>query len=171
MTMKQRILAEIQKCREIASSRGYNLPEIPIDFSLKGGCAGKHVYKKANGKPVKMCFNLEIAERHPDEFIKRTVYHEAAHCLQFIHYPNSKPHGREWDHFCRVLTGATMPRCHDYDVSGIKREKKKLTRYKYVCDCNTPHNVTSIKHNRIQNGSCYICINCRSKLRRPITVY
>lgn len=164
--MKERILKTIEHYAHVAKNKGYDFPKCIVLFNLKGATAGQ-----AFRRTRKMRFNLALADRHPDQFLSRTVPHEMAHILQFIHYPNSKPHGREWDHFCRVLTGATMPRCHDYDVTGIKRQKKKLTRYKYVCDCNTPHNVTSIKHNRIQNGSCYICINCRSKLRRPITVY
>lgn len=164
--MKERILKTIEHYSEVARNKGYEFPKCVVLFDLKGATAGQ-----AFRRTRKMRFNLALADRHPDQFLSRTVPHEMAHILQFMHYPESKPHGREWDYFCRVLTGATMPRCHNYDTTGIKRQKKKLTRYKYVCDCNTLHMVTSIKHNRIQNGDGYRCVRCKSDLRRLITTY
>lgn len=166
--MKQQILSEIQKCREIAAMRGYHLPEIPIDFSLSGCTAGKCIYKKYSGKIIKLNFNLALAERYPDEFLKRTVYHEMAHALQFMHHPNSKPHGPEWDFFCRILTGSNMSRCHSYNTTGIKRKRKT---FKYCCDCNTQHVLSSVIHNRIQSGWKYSCKKCKSEIRLLVATY
>jgi SprT protein len=97
-----------------------------------------------------------------DEFLSRTVPHEMAHILQFIHYPHSKPHGREWDQFCRVLTGATMPRCHSYDVTGIKRTRK-VKKYLFACGCRQ-HKISSTIVNRIMKGSVYTCKCCKGKI-------
>ena len=163
MTIKQRILAEVQKCREIAESKGYHLPLIPIDLSLTGAVAGKCVHMRLSGKPVKLKFNLAIAERHPEQFLKRTVPHEVAHALQFMRNPNSKPHGHEWDHFCRVLTGSTMPRCHSYDVTGIKRTRK-VKKYLFACGCRQ-HTVSSTIVNRILEGRTYTCKCCKGKIK------
>lgn len=167
MDIKQRIIAQVQKYREIASAKGHHLPMIPIDFSLKGGVAGKMVHYRYSGQPIKFRFNLAIAERHPEAFLRRTVPHEIAHALQFMRNAKSKPHGHEWDYFCKLLTGSTMPRCHSYDVSGIKRTRK-VKRYQYTCDCSHLRMITSIKHNRIQDGDTYCCTMCGSKIYQVI---
>lgn len=165
--IKNRILAEVQKYREIAVTKGYHLPVVPIDFKLRGGVAGRAWHSRVTGKPIKLQFNLELAARHPEEFLKRTVPHECAHMLQFQRNPRSKSHGAEWDFFCRLLTGSTMPRCHSYDTTGIKRTRK-VQRIKYVCDCKE-HNVSSTIHNRIKAGRTYTCLDCKTDVRQLIT--
>ena len=166
INIRNQIINEIQKYREIAASKGYSLPVVPIDFSLKGGCAGQAVHRRFDGKPIKLRFNLELAARHPEEFLDRTVPHECAHVLQFQRNPNSKPHGSEWDFFCRLLTGSTMPRCHSYNTTEIK-QTRKVQRIKYVCDCGE-HNVSSIVHNRIMNGRTYHCLKCKTDIRQLV---
>lgn len=168
MTIKEQIIAEVQRYREIAASKGYDLPDVPIDFSLKGACAGQAVTRRFMGTPVKLRFNLAIAERHPEEFLKRTCPHEVAHLLQYKKNPNAKPHGREWDFFCRLLTGSTMPRCHTYDVTGIKRTRN-VKRFQYVCNCeNRTHKVSTTIHKRIEAGRIYTCKSCGSDIRRLV---
>ena len=167
---KNKIIQAVQHYREIAASKGYHLPVIPIDFTLKGACAGQAVHKKWTGTPVKLRFNLELAHRNVDEFIRRTVPHECSHLLQFMRNPRSKPHGHEWDFFCRVLTGSTMPRCHSYDTEGLVR-RRNVKRYDYACDCGTSHKVSATVHNRIINGKNYTCIDCGSRIRQIIAKY
>lgn len=168
---KNRILQTVQEYRQIAASKGYVLPIVPIDFSLRGACAGKAIHKKFSGQPVMLKFNLELAHRNIDTFLKRTVPHEVAHLLQFMRNPNSKPHGHEWDFFCRLLTGSTMPRCHSYDTTGIKRTRKVTRPYKYVCNCERPHMLTSIKHKRILDGVGYRCVKCSAILKQYVTSF
>lgn len=171
MTIKQRITNEVQKYREIAASKGYTLPHVPIDFSLRGACAGQAVNIRSTGTPVKVRFNVALAERHPEEFLSRTVPHEVAHLLQFMRNPNSKPHGHEWDFFCRLLTGSTMPRCHTYDVTGIKRTRK-VQKFKYVCECDKGlHLISSIKHKRILHGANYKCVRCGCRIKQLVGMY
>ena len=159
---KRAILEAVEKYVNIAKSKGYVVPHIPIDFSLTGACAGQAISKRLTGYPVKMRFNVSLAERHLKEFCERTVPHELAHILQYMSHPTSKPHGKEWQHFCKILTGSTMERCHQYDTKGIKRTKN-VKRYLYRCSCQT-HKVSTTVHNRISNGQTYTCKNCKSRI-------
>lgn len=159
---ENRIHKTIQHFTEVARIKGYEFPKCVIDYSLKGATAG-YAFRRSH----KMRFNLALAERHMDQFLVSTVPHEMAHILQFTHYPHSKPHGHEWNHFCKVLTGATMPRCHNYDVTGIKRTRN-TKQYKYSCDCASPHIVSSVKHNKMLRGDRYRCRGCKGILRRII---
>jgi SprT protein len=161
--IKRAIFETIEKYAKIAESKGHTFPKVPIDFSLKGTCAGQAVYARG-GKPVKMRFNLALAERHLDAFLSSTVPHEMAHVLQFMANSRSKPHGSEWDHFCKVLTGSTLPRCHRYNTAGIKRTRN-VKKYYYECSCRT-FKLSSIKHNRVVRGeSEFRCPKCEGKLR------
>ncbi len=155
---KQRIHKTIQHFAEVARIKGYEFPKCVIDYSLKGATAGQ-AFRRSH----KMRFNLALAERHMDEFLSSTVPHEMAHILQFKHYPHSKPHGREWDHFCRVLTGETMPRCHSYDVTGIERTRK-VKKYLFACGCRQ-HTVSKTIVNRIMEGKTYTCTCCKGKIK------
>ena len=158
-TVKEQIIERVNYYFDKAKKHGYVIPPIPIDFSLKGGCAGQAIHKKISGQPVKLRFNLDIAERNLNIFLNRTCGHEIAHLLQFMKNPNSKPHGHEWDFFCKVLTGSTMPRCHSYDTTGLKRTKT-VKRYQYSCGCRN-HQISTTIHNRIMGGRKYFCKNCK----------
>jgi SprT protein len=160
--VKQAILNSIEKYSYIAYNKGYNFPKIPIDFSLKGACAGK-AFIRHDGTPTKMQFNLAIAERHIEHFCDSTCPHEMAHILQYMTYPRSKPHGKEWQFFCKVLTGKTMPRCHSYNIEGIKRTRKN--QYKYECKCRT-HDVSITRHRRILAGNIYFCKECNGDINK-----
>jgi SprT protein len=161
--VKKAIFDSIEKYTKIAAQKGYTFPKIPIDFSLKGACAGK-AFHRHDGTPIKMQFNLAIAERHLDDFCERTCPHEMAHILQCMKYPHSKPHGKEWQFFCKVLTGKTMPRCHSYNIVGIKGTRKQ---YEYECKCRT-HNVSITLHRRMLIGSVYHCKKCKGDIKKVI---
>jgi SprT protein len=161
--VKDAIFAEIQKAKKIAESKGYEFPPFVVRFDLKGTNAG-YAEWKWTGINYSYCvkINMDIANDNLETYLKRTVNHELAHILQFKYNRGSKPHGREWDHFCRVLTGSTMSRCHDYAVSHLRR-KKNVKRYLYKCDCRT-HQISSTVHNRIMNKQEYFCKSCKGKL-------
>lgn len=156
----QAIHEEIEKAKKIAAGKGYTFPEFGVRFDLKGSCAGRACYK--NGEHY-VRFNLEIAKDNLNTFVKRTVNHELAHVLQHRFSLGSKPHGKEWKHFCKVLTGSEMPRCHSYEVSHLTRRRRT---YLYTCGCRD-HEITSIKHRRIISGMySYWCKSCGNKLKR-----
>ena len=159
----QAILDKIAELKIIAEQKGYPLPPFGIRFDLKGTTAGQA--RRAGGKYA-VRFNLAIARENIDEFLVRTVPHELAHLLQFVHRPIARPHGAEWQNFCRVLTGKTMPRCHSYEVAHLKRKRRQITKnYLYVCNCATrTHRVSSLIHGKIVRGASYSCGKCRTKI-------
>lgn len=156
--IKNKILKTIEQFAEVAKNKGYEFPNCVVDFSLTGTTAG-YAFRRV----AKMRFNLALAERNEQAFLSDTVPHEMAHILQFKHYPNSKPHGGEWKYFCRVLTGAEMPRCHDYDVTGIKRTRN-VKKYAISCGC-MQHVVSQTIINRIKSGRIYTCVLCKGVIK------
>ncbi len=158
---KQAIIDTVNHYKQVAQSKGYTFPHhTKILFNLKGACAGR---ARKDGSWMK--FNLDIASENLDTFLKRTVPHEMAHILQFQQDKNSKPHGDAWKHFCRVLTGSEMPRCHSYKVSHLKRRRTVLS-YTYKCSCST-YRLSSIKHNRCVRGEAYYtCLKCKCKVTK-----
>jgi len=157
--VKDAIFAEIRKAKDIATRAGYSFPDVVVRFDLKGTCAGRAIYKLGQHT---VRFNLDIAKDNLELYIKRTVNHELAHVLQHKYNLRSRPHGREWAHFCRILTGSEMPRCHTYKVDHLRR-KKNVKIYLYKCNCET-HKVSTTIHNRIMAGRVYSCKSCKNKI-------
>jgi SprT protein len=160
----QAILDKIAELKTVAEQKGYPLPPLAVKFDLKGAASGQAFRK--NGQCV-VRFNLAIAKENIEEFLVRTVPHELAHILQFIHRPRVRPHGPEWQSFCRILIGKTIPRCHSYEVAHLKR-KVERKKYLYSCGCRTIH-LSSVKHGRIQKGVRYSCVKCKNAVR-PINL-
>lgn len=159
--IKQAVLTKLQGYKNIAIQKGYEPPVYGVRFDLKGTCAGKACWR---GEEFWMQFNLDIAAENLDEYLNRTVPHELAHILQYKYARGSKPHGPEWDRFCVILTGKTMPRCHSYDVNHLRR-KRNVKYYLYSCGCRT-HQISSTTHNRIMSGKKrYNCTRCDCVIR------
>lgn len=158
--MKDKILAKVQETYERAKQifgREF-APCRKVTFALRGGTAGQAVYGSQE-----MRFNLELAERQPNDFIARTVPHECAHLICYQMHGNKilgKPHGKEWKAIM-VLLGCEPSRCHSYDTTGIKRIGKK---YPYVCQCRK-WEVSKLIHKRIsEHGRKYTCKSCKARL-------
>ena len=157
----QNILSKFEEYKTIDKSKGYEVPHVQISFDLRGRSSGQA--GKRNGKFF-MRFNAAIARENLNEFLVRTVPHEIAHILQMTHRPQaSRPHGHEWQNFCRILIGKTIPRCHSYEVGHLKRKKAPVKRYLYSCGCKQ-HQISSIIHGRIIKGRSYFCNSCKRKI-------
>ncbi len=135
------------------------LPKIDIRFDLRGQTSGMFCrYKKQNF----IRYNQAIFVRYFDENIEQTVPHEVAHYVVF-HMEGSaaKPHGKEWR---RVMADFGLPAevTSKLDVSDLKT--RRLIRHRYSCGCSD-HELTSIRHNRIQAGKRqYGCPKCKQIL-------
>lgn len=140
---------------------GTKLAQPEIRFDLRGKSAGQ--VRTENGRRCTIRYNSSLLERHPEEFLARTVPHETAHVVAFnLFGPRVQPHGLEW-RAIMGLFGASPERCHSYDVQGL--QTRQLRRYQYRCDCRT-HELTSIRHNRVKSGQVYHCRQCGRPLER-----
>lgn len=134
-----------------------------IRFDLRGKSAGQ--VRTEDGRRCTIRYNPSLLERHPEEFLARTIPHETAHVVAFNMFgPRVQPHGREWQAIMGLFD-ASPERCHRYDVQGL--QTRRLRRYRYRCDCCT-HELTSIRHNRIGSGQVYYCRKCGSPLQRVL---
>ena len=133
---------------------------IEIRFDLRGKAAGQ-VRIHAPGRYL-IRYNPKLLERCGEEFLNRTVPHEAAHVLAYHHHGTSiRPHGPEWQRIMYQL-GAEPTRCHDYDVSGLST--RRLRYYEYHCGC-MDHRLSSIRHNKACKGQRYRCRRCGEPLQ------
>lgn len=140
--------------------------EIPVYFDLRGKTSGMYVVQGGLArKNQKIRFNPSIFARHYEESCALTIPHEVAHHICYeLHGRKTKPHGKEW---CNIMQAFGVPAeatCK-LDLTGIPQ--KRLKRFDYVCGCSQ-HQLTSIRHNRIQRGhSRYACPQCQQLLVRP----
>jgi SprT protein len=107
-------------------------------------------------------YNSALLLRHGKDFLERTVPHEVAHYLAFLHHGHGiRPHGPEWQQLVTAL-GGTPERCHAYDVADLGARKTR--RFPYHCQCGD-HQLSSIRHNRIVRGARYLCHHCGEALK------
>jgi SprT protein len=158
----QTIVEKIKEYKAKAEQAGYTLPQLFVRFDIKGAFSGQAI--RGQGKYT-IRFNPTIARENMEEFLVRTVPHELAHILQFVHKPNAtRPHGKEWDFFCRLLIGKSIPRCHSYEVAHLKR-KRQTKHYLFQCGCaGKTHRVSSVIYGRILKGRSYYCGKCHAKI-------
>ena len=134
---------------------GAKLVAPEIRFDLRGKTAGQ--LRTTDGSSFLIRYNAQLLERHPQQFLSRTVPHETAHLVAFNLFGSRiLPHGREWRAVMKAL-GAPAERCHSYATEGL--QTRHLRRYPYRCACRT-HELTSIRHNRIRSGQVYLCKQC-----------
>ncbi len=134
------------------------LPAIEVRFDLKGRAAGQ---MRAKGKQLILRFNPVLMQQNFDHFVQVAVGHELAHAVAYLQYGRKiQPHGQEWQ-AVMALFGLPPDRCHDYDTS--QAQVRRLQRFRYRCECRE-HELTIIRHRRIQNGQQYFCTHCRQPL-------
>lgn len=140
---------------------GTKLAQPAIRFDLRGKSAGQ--VRTEDGRRCTIRYNFSLLERHPEEFLARTVPHETAHVVAFnLFGPRVQPHGREWQAIMGLF-GASPERCHSYDVQGL--QTRHLRRFEYRCGCRS-HQLSSIRHNRIRSGQVYHCRQCGQPLEQ-----
>lgn len=108
----------------------------------------------ANTKTKVIKLNYRLHKLHPEQ-LRDTYGHELAHIVSKVLTPNCSSHGREWRHIMKHF-GLTSERCHNMNVSGLKRQVK---RYIYTCSCKE-YMLTTRKHER-QNRYDYPVFSCR----------
>ena len=140
---------------------GAKIANPDIRFDLRGKTAGQ--VRSEDGRICVVRYNAVLLQRHPQEFLARTVPHETAHVVAFGFFgPCVQPHGNEWKAIMKLF-GASPVRCHNYDVEGL--ETRHIRRFEYRCGCRT-HKLTSIRHNRVRSGQVYLCRQCGQPLER-----
>jgi SprT protein len=134
---------------------------VEILFDLKGTASGMFC---ATGSRTVIRYNPYIFAKHFTYSLANTVPHEAAHYIVHCMHGSGKvrPHGDEWKDLMRLL-GVEPRRTCRLDLEGIPMRRQR--RHAYSCSCGT-HQVSSVRHNRIQNGSArYFCRTCRDELQ------
>ncbi|MEW8691343.1 MAG: SprT-like domain-containing protein [Candidatus Thiodiazotropha endolucinida] len=136
---------------------GIDYPE--VRFDLIGKTAGMVLFP-AKGRSI-IRYNLPLLMRYREAFIDATVPHEVSHLIaRALHGPRIKPHGTEWKKIMKLFH-ASPERCHNFDTE--QAEGKKLRYFDYRCDCRD-HRLSAIRHNRIIQGTIYLCRHCGSQL-------
>ena len=127
-----------------------------IAFDLRGRAAGQANYQKD-----KIRFNRDLLEKYTDEFVSQTVPHEFAHLVAYTKFGRRiRPHGAEWKSVMIALDVKPV-RTHSFEVMPARR----LKRFPYKCNCpGLLHELSTIRHNRIQRGRLYICKKCGKAL-------
>ncbi len=135
-----------------------------IRYNTKGRTAGFCWYKDGNHW---IDLNPILLNENPDEMLNKIVPHEMAHHVVHQLYEKDyrrfpKPHGNEW-RIVMMNFGLDPDRCHKMDTSTIRHMQNNGFEYVYKCNCSV-HNLSKIRHNRIQNGTRYSCNKCKSRL-------
>jgi len=136
---------------------------ISVHFDLRGKTSGMYVVQgNLTGKTQKIRFNPAIFARHFDDSCATTIPHEVAHHICYeLHGRRARPHGKEWRTIMQAFDVPAEATCK-LDLSDIPH--KRFRRFDYVCGCSD-HQLTSIRHNRIQRGqSRYACPKCHQSL-------
>jgi SprT protein len=145
------------ECYEIARSKGYDLPEIPIRWNIRGARVAGRFSWSNNGSYFEV--NLQLAKHNLESYLKRTPMHEFAHYIVKKYYPMGKGHGHHWKMVMRRVFELSPERCHQYDTSNLRKT------FKYVCSCDE-HQLTSIRHRKVQTGKAtYYCTRCNETVK------
>ncbi len=152
--IKQRV-TELYSLAESYFSRSFQPPVVRLD--LKGEIAGQ-----AWPDQKLLRFNQTLYLENQKHFLKHVTAHEAAHLITYELYGNTiKPHGQEWQKVMTTIFGVPANRCHSYDTS-----RSSPRPYLYRCECRGKTiPLSSIRHNRSQKGTIYLCTECCSPLR------
>jgi SprT protein len=162
--LKNRIETVVLDCLDKAQSTYgcSSVTKIPeIRFKTKGAAAGKAYW---NGGNPYIDINPILLNENVEQVVNQTVPHEVAHIVVFELYLkcsfNVTAHGPEWQYVMKLF-GKTPDRCHNMDVSTIRRMKSGAV-FVYKCSCRE-HILSSIKHKRIQlEGRGYRCTKCKT---------
>ena len=136
------------------------LPVVEVRCDLRGRSAGQ-LRRHLNGR-LEIRYNLQMAALQPEQFLRETVPHEAAHLLTWLlHGRRARPHGPQWQAVMHFLGVDSPRRCHDFRLEGPLRRQR---RWPYRCDCRT-HQLSTTRHKRAQGGTRYQCAACGGMLR------
>jgi len=161
--VKEAVTAKLAECHRIAEAKGK--PFVAHLRLLWVGGKGGHYSPKTKEIAINAALALKSQENF-NHIVNVTVPHEAAHAIQFQHYPrvfrgsSIAHHDHHWAYIMNTFFHLPATRCHQMDVTGVKKTRAKAPRpFHYACACRE-HHITSIKHNRIQKGGIYRCKSC-----------
>ena len=98
---------------------GVSMPIPNLTFNVRGTNAGMAHYG-----PHLVDLNMRLFEENPSYFFNQTIPHEVAHLASVhIHGPKGNGHGKEWK-VIMGLIGREPKRCHNLDVSNVKRGRR-----------------------------------------------
>lgn len=148
---------EARRLMLLAQNRfGVSMPLPEIDTDLRGLQAGQ-AFVEEN----RIRLNGKLLAEYGERFVNDTLPHELAHMVVYRLYGRRvRPHGREWE-AVMALFGAKPERCHQYAVEPVRR----VTSYEYHCFCRV-HQLSAVRHARVQRGGRYVCQCCGEVLRR-----
>ena len=159
--IKQRIEAKLREGLTTVENHYHRKLAMPrVTYELRGGTAGRADYIAWEVK-----INAVLLMENVDDFIINTVPHELAHLVTDKIYPEAhktavvyrrgrlrrtkrEVHGTRWQEIMRVLGAPDASRCHQYDVTNVKRRK---AGYQYRCTgCDKTVHLGPKRHARLQ---------------------
>lgn len=148
----------VDHCLARAMAR-YGLPaewraRLTIACDLRGRAAGKVevVRQRRQLYSARLRLNLEAARLDWRQMVDETIPHEVAH-LVVMSLPRrfeQQPHGRDWQLVCQALGGQGAVR---HQLPLARARQPRLWHYRDslgVC-----HQLTSVRHHRLQRGQRY----------------
>jgi len=166
--IKDQIETKVLECITIAEQiSGETIPMPPINFNLKGRCAGQYcnTFVRYTGMSIDehLKFNMEIAVQNSQDFINRTVPHEVAHLVAQRLYGRGVNHDHRWQNIMTQYFNTDPSRCHNYDMTNVTVKRQR--RFEYGCGCRT-FQITTVRHNKILRGRVYNCGSCREPIKK-----
>ena len=149
--VQQRVI-ELYNRAEQCFCRRWPMPYIRLD--LTGSTAGQAWPQKRL-----LRFNPVLLQENRVDFLSQTVAHEVAHLLAYDLYGSKiRPHGRQWQLIMTKVFGLPAQRCHQYDT-----RRSSPREWLYRCQCHVIP-LSTIRHNRAQRGTVYLCRHCKTPL-------
>ena len=138
---EERENAIVRKSFELANHYGLT---IKITFDLRGGAAGRAVYKTNTVR-----YNPAFLQTDFPDMYEDTVPHEVAH---LVAGPDAG-HGPKWRKIMHAFGRPNPERCHQYNLDAVWHHRAK-------CKCRT-FAISPRRYNFIQRGKRYRCKTCK----------
>lgn len=108
--------------------------------------------------------NAVYLQHAREAMLEETIAHELAHLLVFHLSPRHRqpPHGELWRDIMQHWFGVKPERTHRFPTAGVRSRRQR--RWPYRCACST-HELSTVRHRRIQRGSVYLCRRCHQPLQ------
>lgn len=108
--------------------------------------------------------NAVYLQRAREAMLEETVAHELAHLLVFHLSPRRRqpPHGELWRDIMQHWFGVKPERTHRFPTTGVRSRRQR--RWPYRCACSA-HELSTVRHHRIQRGTVYLCRRCHEPLQ------
>lgn len=124
-----------------------------LSFKQRGQTAGT-----AHLQKWEIRLNPILLAENSRSFIDEVLPHEYTHLLVYALYGRVQPHGKEWQQMMQYVMNLPAKRTHQFDTA--RSSTKQYRRFTYQCSCQT-HQLTAIRHNRLQQGKArYHCRQC-----------